>query len=108
MKYIYPIYFCVAAVEAASNLSRYDGIKYGNQFKHKEFEGDYKAYVKKIRSDYFGNNVKKRILVGNFLLSSRFEDFNSKISDSQKLRRRAVEEYSALFQKSGIDFIMSP
>jgi len=72
MKYCLPFYFTLIPSEAATNLSRFDGLKYGHQPVFKDGE-DLHDYVTRIRSETFGLNVKRRVLLGNFLLSSKFE-----------------------------------
>ncbi len=71
MKYLIPTYYIIASAEAASNLSRYDGVKYG--FKADGCESISDIYVKS-RTEGFGKEVKKRILLGNFVLSSGYYD----------------------------------
>ena len=66
-----PAYYVIASAEASSNLSRYDGIKYG--YKTKEFEGLQDVY-KKSRSEGFGEEVKRRMMIGAFVLSSGYYD----------------------------------
>lgn len=73
-----PFHFTLCPAEAASNLARFDGIKYGQQpqFPDKdEDENDLYSYIERARSEGFGLNVRRRILLGNFLLSSKFEDY---------------------------------
>lgn len=66
-----PAYYLISSAEAASNLSRYDGIKYG----HRASDADsYEELVRKSRSESFGDEVKRRILLGNYALSSGFYD----------------------------------
>ena len=65
-------------------------------------------YIERVRSEAFGMNVKRRVLLGNFLLSSRFEDFNEKVIEAQKVRRLLIEEYCKVFEDNQLDFIISP
>lgn len=53
-------------------------------------------------------NVKRRVLLGNFLLSSRFEDYNEKVIEAQKVRRLLIEGYCKVFEDNQLDFIISP
>lgn len=78
MKYCLPFYFTLIPSEAATNLSRFDGLKYGAQ---PEFESgeELMDYICKVRSERFGLNVKRRVMLGNFLLSSKFEKYNEKV-----------------------------
>ena len=69
--YAIPAYYVIAAAEASSNLSRFDGIKYG--YRAKGAEGLHAMY-KKTRSEGFGPEVKRRIMLGSFVLSSGYYD----------------------------------
>lgn len=71
VKYAVPAYYIIASAEASSNLSRFDGVKYG--YRAKEFEGLHEMY-KKTRSEGFGEEVKRRIMLGSFVLSSGYYD----------------------------------
>ena len=93
VKYALPFYFTLVPSEASSNLSRYDGLKYGYQidFQNKSDTEDPStvkkrqelfSYIERIKSEAFGINVKRRVILGNFLLSSRFEDFNEKVIEA--------------------------
>ena len=69
--YAIPAYYVIASAEASSNLSRFDGVKYG--YRTKEYEGLHNMY-KKTRSEGFGPEVKRRIMLGSFVLSSGYYD----------------------------------
>lgn len=69
--YAIPAYYVIASAEASSNLARFDGIKYG--YRTKEYEGLHNMY-KKTRSEGFGAEVKRRIMLGSFVLSSGYYD----------------------------------
>ena len=69
--YAIPAYYVIASAEASSNLERFDGVKYG--FRAKEYEGLHDMY-KKSRSEGFGPEVKRRIMLGSFVLSSGYYD----------------------------------
>ena len=69
--YAIPAYYVIASAEASSNLSRYDGVKYG--YRSNDFEGLQEVY-KKSRSEGFGNEVKRRMMIGAFVLSSGYYD----------------------------------
>ena len=71
MEYAIPAYYVIASAEASSNLSRFDGVKYG--LRAKEYEGLHQMY-KKSRSQGFGPEVKRRIMLGSFVLSSGYYD----------------------------------
>jgi len=90
MKYCLPFYFTLIPSEAATNLQRFDGLKYGMQPDFKEGE-DLNDYIVRVRSEFFGTNVKRRAMLGNFLLSSKFEKYNEKVRTAQKVRRMLIE-----------------
>lgn len=71
LDYVIPAYYIIAAAEASSNLSRFDGVKYG--FRAKDYDGLVDLY-NATRSEGFGDEVKKRILLGTFVLSSGYYD----------------------------------
>ena len=70
-EYAIPAYYVIASAEASSNLARFDGVKYG--YRAKEYEGLHGMY-KKTRSEGFGPEVKRRIMLGSFVLSSGYYD----------------------------------
>ena len=71
VEYAIPAYYVIASAEASSNLSRFDGVKYG--YRAKDYEGLHSMY-KKSRSEGFGAEVKRRIMLGSFVLSSGYYD----------------------------------
>lgn len=71
VEYAIPAYYVIACAEASSNLARFDGVKYG--YRAKEYEGLHNMY-KKSRSEGFGAEVKRRIMLGSFVLSSGYYD----------------------------------
>jgi len=71
VEYAIPAYYVIASAEASSNLSRFDGVKYG--LRAKEYEGLHQMY-KKSRSEGFGTEVKRRIMIGSFVLSYGYYD----------------------------------
>ena len=71
MEYMIPAYYIIASAEASSNLSRFDGVKYG--YRTPEYEDLHEMY-KKSRSEGFGPEVKRRIMLGSFVLSSGYYD----------------------------------
>lgn len=71
VEYAIPAYYVIASAEASSNLSRFDGVKYG--YRAKEYNGLHSMY-KKSRSEGFGAEVKRRIMLGSFVLSSGYYD----------------------------------
>ena len=101
LRYAIPAYYILACAEASSNLSRYDGVKYG--FRAKEYEGLHDMY-KKSRSEGFGPEVKRRIMLGSFVLSSGYYDAYY----LKALRTKALikQEFDRAFEK--YDMILSP
>ena len=99
-KYDISAYYITATAEATTNLARYDGIRYGNR---KEGDNLNDLFVK-TRSEGFGDEVKRRILLGNFVLSSGYYD--AYYVKAQKVRHLIKEEYAKLFAE--VDLILSP
>ncbi len=93
-------YYITATAEASTNLARYDGIRYGSRV---EGENLSDLYIK-TRSEGFGEEVKRRILLGNFVLSSGYYD--AYYVKAQKVRRLIKDEYDALFEE--VDLILGP
>lgn len=87
VRYAIPAYYIIACAEACSNLSRYDGIKYG--YKSPNAENLMETYIKS-RSEGFGMEVKRRIMLGNFVLSSGYYDaYYNKALKAKKLIQQA-------------------
>ncbi len=101
VEYAIPAYYVIAAAEASSNLSRFDGVKYG--YRAKAYEGLHNMY-KKTRSEGFGPEVKRRIMLGSFVLSSGYYDAYY----LKALRTKALikKEFDEAFQK--YDVILGP
>ena len=99
-KYDISAYYVTATAEATTNLARYDGIRYGNR---KEGENLNDLYLR-TRSEGFGDEVKRRILLGNFVLSSGYYD--AYYVKAQKVRHLIKDEYAKLFAE--VDLILSP
>ncbi len=99
-KYDIATYYIVATAEAATNLARFDGIRYGYRA-----EADKLAdlYIK-TRSEGFGDEVKRRILLGNFVLSSGYYD--AYYLKAQKVRHLIRDEFNKIFDE--VDLILSP
>lgn len=101
MKYLLPTYYILTMAEASSNLSRYDGIRYGyRNTTAKNLEDLYK----KTRGEGFGKEVKKRVMLGSFILSADYYD--AYYTKAQRVRRIIKEETEAFF--ADVDFIVSP
>ncbi|MDR1408900.1 MAG: Asp-tRNA(Asn)/Glu-tRNA(Gln) amidotransferase subunit GatA [Oscillospiraceae bacterium] len=100
-KYAVPAYYIIACAEACSNLSRYDGIKYG--FSAPESEDLRSAYVNS-RSQGFGMEVKRRIMLGNFVLSSGYYD--SYYKKALQVKRLVQDAFTRAFEK--YDMVLGP
>lgn len=101
LDYIIPAYYVLTTAEASSNLSRYDGIRYGHRSTNAD---DLISTYKKSRTEGFGKEVKRRIMLGTFVLSSGYYD--AYYSKAQKVRRLIQERTTAIFQD--YDFILLP
>ena len=107
MKYCLPFYFTLIPSEAATNLARFDGLKYGAQPEFREGE-DLMEYITRVRSEKLGINVKRRCMIGNFLLSSKFEEYNERVRTAQKVRRMLIKQFSDEMENKEIDILISP
>ncbi|MFA5659544.1 MAG: Asp-tRNA(Asn)/Glu-tRNA(Gln) amidotransferase subunit GatA, partial [Oscillospiraceae bacterium] len=101
LKYAIPAYYLISSAEASSNLSRYDGIKYGHRSDNDE---SYDALIRASRSEGFGDEVKRRILLGNYALSSGYYD--AYYRKALALRQKIREEYAEIFLSC--DVILTP
>jgi len=99
-KYDISAYYITATAEATTNLARYDGIRYGNRV---EGENLKETYLK-TRSAGFGAEVQRRIMLGNFVLSSGYYD--AYYVKAQKVRSLIQEEYNKIFEE--VDLILTP
>ena len=101
VEYAIPAYYVIASAEASSNLSRFDGVKYG--YRTEEYEGLHNMY-KKSRSEGFGAEVKRRIMLGSFVLSSGYYDaYYLKALRTKALIKQAFDKAFASY-----DIILSP
>ena len=98
--YALPTYYIVAPAEASSNLARYDGVKYGFRSKGKNLIDMYE----KTRSEGFGNEVKRRIMIGTYVLSSGYYD--AYYLKAQKVRRLIKNDFDEVYKK--VDAILTP
>lgn len=101
MEYILPTYYILATAEASSNLSRYDGVRYGYRSKQTT---DLHSMYKKSRSEGFGKEVQRRILLGTFVLSASYYD--AYYTKAQKVRRIIRDKTKDLLKR--FDFILMP
>lgn len=101
VKYAIPAYYIIASAEASSNLERFDGVKYG--YRTKEY-GDLHSMYKKTRSEGFGSEVKRRIMLGSFVLSSGYYD--AYYLKALKTKALIKQEFDKAFEK--YDIILAP
>ncbi|BBF45426.1 aspartyl-tRNA(Asn) amidotransferase subunit A [Lachnospiraceae bacterium KM106-2] len=99
--YAIPAYYVIASAEASSNLSRYDGVKYG--YRTKNFEGLQDVY-KKSRDEGFGMEVKRRMMIGAFVLSSGYYD--AYYNKALKVKAKIKQGFDQAFEK--YDIILGP
>ena len=102
LSYLVPTYYVLTAAEASSNLSRFDGIKFGHRTK--ESIADLNELYKKTRTEGFGEEVQRRILLGSFVLSAGY--FDAYFTKAQQVRQKLVDLTSTVFSK--YDLILSP
>ena len=100
-KYSLATYYIIACAEASSNLGRFDGIRYG--YRAKEFK-DLKDLYRKSRSEGFGPEVKRRIILGTYVLSSGYYDAYYK--KAQQVRTLVMNEFNKAFEK--YDVVLTP
>ena len=98
--YALPAYYIVAPAEASSNLARYDGVKYGFRSKGENLIDRYE----KTRSEGFGDEVKRRIMIGTYVLSSGYYD--AYYLKAQKVRRLIKNDFDEAYKK--VDAILTP
>ena len=101
MKFLLPAYYILTMAEASSNLSRYDGIRFGHRT---AAANNLTELYKNSRTEGFGKEVKKRILLGSFILSADYYD--AYYTKAQKVRQIIKKETEAFFEN--VDFIVSP
>ena len=99
-KYALPSYYIVAPAEASSNLARYDGVKYG----HRSIGNNLTEMYEKTRSEGFGDEVKRRILIGTYVLSSGYYD--AYYIKAQKVRKLIKNDFDKAFVD--VDAILTP
>jgi aspartyl-tRNA(Asn)/glutamyl-tRNA(Gln) amidotransferase subunit A len=101
LEYILPTYYILATAEASSNLSRYDGVRYGYRSPNTT---DLQSLYKKTRAEGFGKEVQRRILLGTFVLSASYYD--AYYTKAQKVRRLIRDKTKAIFKE--YDFVIMP
>ena len=103
-KYALPAYYVIAPAEASSNLSRYDGVKYGHRAKLNAGEGITEMY-QRTRAEGFGDEVQRRVMIGAYVLSAGFYD--AYYIRAQKVRTLIKQDFEKVFA-DGIDQILTP
>jgi aspartyl-tRNA(Asn)/glutamyl-tRNA(Gln) amidotransferase subunit A len=92
-----PVYYLIAPAEASSNLSRFDGVRYGHRAEHYE---DLQSMYRASRSEGFGPEVKRRIMIGTYVLSHGYYD--AYYLQAQKLRRMIADDFQACFRECDV------
>ena len=93
--FIVPAYYVLTTAEASSNLSRYDGVRYG--YRHENNTEDLVEFYKQTRSEGFGKEVKRRIMLGTFVLSEGYYD--AYFTKAQQIRRLLVNQTTEIFNR---------
>jgi aspartyl-tRNA(Asn)/glutamyl-tRNA(Gln) amidotransferase subunit A len=103
-KYAVPTYYIVAPAEAAANLARFDGVRYGPRHVEPK-NGDVRALYQATRGKGFGPEVRRRILVGTYVLSAGYYD--AYYNKAQQLRALITDDFRKVFA-SGVDLLFTP
>jgi aspartyl-tRNA(Asn)/glutamyl-tRNA(Gln) amidotransferase subunit A len=102
LDYIVPTYYILTTAEASSNLSRFDGVKFG--YRHVDKNPELAEMYNKTRSEGFGKEVKRRIMLGTFVLSAGYYD--AYFTKAQQVRRLLVDKINLIFKE--FDFLIFP
>ncbi|WP_135503785.1 Asp-tRNA(Asn)/Glu-tRNA(Gln) amidotransferase subunit GatA [Roseovarius aestuariivivens] len=103
-KYALPAYYVIAPAEASSNLARYDGVRYGHRAKLAQGDGITEMY-EKTRAEGFGDEVKRRIMIGTYVLSAGFYD--AYYNRARRVRALIKRDFDEVFA-AGVDAILTP
>ncbi len=103
-KYALPAYYVIAPAEASSNLARYDGVRYGNRATLEAGDGITEMY-EKTRAQGFGDEVKRRVMVGTYVLSAGFYD--AYYNRARRVRSLIKKDFENVFA-AGVDAILTP
>lgn len=96
MNYAAQIYYIIACSEASSNLARYQGVYFGEKLIDNNYKGSYWEQVSQYRSEYFGKEVQKRIMLGSFILSA--ENFTAMYQKADTLRKMLTHKLNELLE----------
>ncbi|HEU4588037.1 MAG TPA: Asp-tRNA(Asn)/Glu-tRNA(Gln) amidotransferase subunit GatA [Gemmatimonadales bacterium] len=102
--YSVPTYYIINPAEASANLARYDGVRYGNRKLGPE--GDIRSLYRATRGAGFGPEVRRRILVGTYVLSAGYYD--AYYRKAQQVRALLAEDFRRVFAPGGVDFLFTP
>jgi aspartyl-tRNA(Asn)/glutamyl-tRNA(Gln) amidotransferase subunit A len=94
-------YYVIAPAEASANLARYDGVRYGLR---SDGDGELTSMYERTRHDGFGAEVKRRIMIGTYALSSGY--YEAYYGTAQKVRTRIADDFRAAFEQ--VDFVLTP
>ena len=103
-KYALPAYYVIAPAEASSNLARYDGVRYGRRAKLDQGDGITEMY-EKTRAEGFGDEVKRRVMIGTYVLSAGFYD--AYYNRARRVRTLIKQDFENVF-KQGVEAILTP
>ncbi|MDE0110790.1 MAG: Asp-tRNA(Asn)/Glu-tRNA(Gln) amidotransferase subunit GatA [Albidovulum sp.] len=103
-KYALPAYYVIAPAEASSNLARYDGVRYGYRARLRDGEGIVELY-KRTRAEGFGQEVKRRVMIGTYVLSQGF--YEAYYRRAQKVRSLIKRDFEKIFAE-GVEALLTP
>jgi aspartyl-tRNA(Asn)/glutamyl-tRNA(Gln) amidotransferase subunit A len=104
VKHALAVYYIIAAAEAASNLSRYTGLFFGNSCSEPDDVLDLQQLIARNRTEFFGEEVKRRILAGTFVLSNRA--YQTYFGKAQKIRKMISDDFQEVFKHC--DYLLTP
>jgi aspartyl-tRNA(Asn)/glutamyl-tRNA(Gln) amidotransferase subunit A len=108
-EYALAVYYIIQPAEASANLARYDGIRYGRKIEtgNQKLENSLIDIYKKTRAEFFGDEVKRRIMLGTFVLSSGY--FDAYYKKAQQVRTLIRKDFTDVFSaKGGVDLLITP
>jgi aspartyl-tRNA(Asn)/glutamyl-tRNA(Gln) amidotransferase subunit A len=102
--YAVPTYYIIAPAEASSNLARYDGVRYGRRVEPPD--ADVRALYRATRGEGFGPEVRRRILIGTYVLSAGY--YEAYYGRAQRVRALIADDFRRVFAPGGVDFLFTP